>query len=245
MCYMSMYMYAERGRRPIHVYRPEYSSLPPLASHPHHHGILRLGHDHATDMHVPLTSPRHANRCLPCYADVVRLRHPPGSHAFDCYADVVRLRHPPGSHAFEARIELTSAGAVAGARIELTFAGAVAGAPLDSARTTAGASVGALLGAAVGMGLAAAEGGGLAAAEAGGLAAAEAGGRCWRKSGCCHDASCCRVTPALGMALGNGSPRRYASVSADATDAAGLATGGAHDDAAGLATGCDRMSYAG
>ena len=48
-------------------------------------------------MHVPLTSPRHANRCLPCYADVVR------------------LRHPPGSHAFEARIELTSAGAVAGA----------------------------------------------------------------------------------------------------------------------------------
>jgi hypothetical protein len=180
---------------------------------------------------VPLTSPRHANRCLPCYADVVRLRHPPGSHAFDCYADVVRLRHPPGSHAFEARIELTSAGAVAGA-------------PLDSARTTAGASVGALLGAAVGMGLAAAEGGGLAAAEAGGLAAAEAGGRCWRKSGCCH-ASCCRVTPALGMALGNGSPRRYASVSADATDAAGLATGGAHDDAAGLATGCDRMSYAG
>ena len=145
--------------------------LPPLASHPHHHGILRLGHDHATDMHVPLTSPRHANRCLPCYADVVR------------------LRHPPGSHAFEARIELTSAGAVAGA-------------PLDSARTTAAASVGALLGAAVGMGLAAAEGGGLAAAEAGGLAATEAGGRCWRKSGCCHDASCCRVTPALGMALG-------------------------------------------
>ena len=165
-------------------------------------------------MHVPLTSPRHANRCLPCYADVVR------------------LRHPPGSHAFEARIELTSAGAVAGA-------------PLDSARTTAGASVGALLGAAVGMGRAAAEGGGLAAAEAGGLAAAEVGGRCWRKSGCCHDASCCRVTPALGMALGYGSPRRYASVSADATDAAGLATGGAHDDAAGLATGCDRMSYAG
>jgi hypothetical protein len=189
------------------------SPLPPLASHPHHHGILRLGHDHATDMHVPLTSPRHANRCLPCYADVVR------------------LRHPPGSHAFEARIELTSTGAVAGA-------------PLDSARTTAGASVGALLGAAMGMGLAAAEGGGLAAAEAGGLAAAEAGGRCWRKSGCCH-ASCCRVTPALGMALGYGSPRRYASVSADATDAAGLATGGAHADAAGLATGCDRMSYAG
>ena len=153
----------------------EYSTLPPLASHPHH-GILRLGHDHATDMHVPLTSPRHANRCLPCYADVVRLRHPPGSHAFDCYADVVRLRHPPGSHAFDARIELTSEGAVAGA-------------PLDSARTTAGASVGALLGAAVGMGRAAAEGGGLAAAEAGGLAATEAGGRCWRKSGCCHDAS--------------------------------------------------------
>ena len=123
---------------------------------------------------------------------------------------MVRLRHPPGSHAFDARIELTSAGAVAGA-------------PLDSTRTTAGATVGALLGAVAGMGLAAAEGGGLAAAEG--------GGRCWRKFGCCH-ASCCRVTPALGMALGNGSPRRYASVRADATDAEGLATG------------CDRISYA-